>query len=259
MNQKTATAPKGEVAEKPKSTNVAVIDYGDDVGAGFEGVSQTKKLDLNPAAKAGDILNTVTNEPYSGTDGIALIPCFSQHIFVEWKPRDDGGGFVGKHELDSDVVKKAQAASEKFGEYKTEAGNDLVETYYLYVIVLKADGTTEYAAIAFTSMKVKIYKNFITKAKMVQVVVGDGRRINPPLFSHVYRLKTIKEEKDGFKYFNFQPVGFNGADATAVRLSPDDSLYQDAKGFNQMIRQGAVKTAEATSERPATKDAEAVF
>lgn len=275
MNAKTQTAaPKGDaIAEKPKNTSMAVVDYGEDSGAGFEGVSQTdlvipflevlqaqsKKLELAEGSKAGDIINTVTNEIYKGTDGVAFIPVHAQHLFVEWKPRNEGGGFVGKHEVDSDVVKKAVAASEKFGEYSTEAGNDLVETYYLFVMVIKPDATVEYAVIAFTSMKVKLYKNFITKAKMIQIGLPDGRRVNPPLFAHIYRAKTIKETKDGNTYFNFQPIAFNGADAAAVRLSPEDSLYQEAKAFGQMVRQGAVKTAEASSERPAPKDAEGVF
>jgi hypothetical protein len=269
--QQTAP-PKGDIAEKQK-TSIAVVDYGEDAGAGFEGVSQTdlvipflevlqaqsKKLEGADGSKAGDVLNTVTNEFHKGAEGFAFIPVHAQHLYVEWKPRDDGGGFVGKHEVDSDVVKKAVAASEKFGEYKTEDGNDLVETYYLYLIALKADGTTEYAVVAFTSMKVKVYKNFITKAKMVQVVLGDGRRINPPLFAHVYRAKTVSETKDGFKYHNFQPIAFDKGDAASSRLSPEDALYQDAKVFGQMIRQGAVKTAEASSERPTAKDAKAVF
>ena len=55
-------------------------------------------------AEAGDIIETATDELYTEVD---LIPCVYQRRFVQWKPRERGGGFVAIHEADSAVVQSA--------------------------------------------------------------------------------------------------------------------------------------------------------
>ena len=43
-------------------------------------------------AEEGDIFNTVTQELFASEDGINVIPCAFQKAWVEWAPRDSGGG-----------------------------------------------------------------------------------------------------------------------------------------------------------------------
>ncbi len=48
-------------------------------------------------AEAGMIFNTVLNEAYDGIKGIRVMPCHYNRRFVEWKPREQGGGYIGSY------------------------------------------------------------------------------------------------------------------------------------------------------------------
>ena len=45
-------------------------------------------------AKAGDLYNTVTGESYDGEKGISIVPCAYNKKYIEWIPREKGGGLV---------------------------------------------------------------------------------------------------------------------------------------------------------------------
>lgn len=191
--------------------------------------------------KPGQIVNSVTGQIYDGKTGLCIIPVATTHQYVEWIPTDMGGGFVGTHEINSDVVKQAKAQATKFGDFK-HGDNDLVETFSVYVLVLEEDGTFSNAVIAFTSTKIKKYKNWITKAKTIQIQRADGRRISPPLFAHKYRLKSVGEKnKKGQPYFNFAEITFDGENAMVSRLSPKDEVFIHAAVFNDLVISGQTK------------------
>ena len=82
----------------------------------------------------------------------------------------------------------------------------------------------------------------MTQARGVMVRTEDGRRVNPPLFGHVYRLKTRGEQNAKGKWQGWS-IGFEGASASTARLQQDDELYQAAKGLRDMVTTGAAKAA----------------
>ena len=43
-------------------------------------------------ADQGDAFNTVTNEHWNGDDGLIVVPCYQETKFLEFVPRDSGGG-----------------------------------------------------------------------------------------------------------------------------------------------------------------------
>ena len=91
-------------AVKTKSdTKVATLDmdmFEQDAGAGLSNLGtedlalpflkvlskQSDELDDIDGAKAGDILNTVTNTLYKGK--INVVPCAYQRRFIQWQPRN---------------------------------------------------------------------------------------------------------------------------------------------------------------------------
>jgi hypothetical protein len=50
------------------------------------------------------IYNTVANEAYDGEKGILLVPCYYNRRYVEWKPREAGGGYVGSYGADDPII-----------------------------------------------------------------------------------------------------------------------------------------------------------
>lgn len=256
-----------------KEQNTAMAEYGayaDYAGAGFENQTSddysipflqilqalSPQLQENDSLRQGMILNTVTGEVWDGKKGIAFVPATTQHVYVEWKPRDAGGGFVGIHEVNSDLVNHAKAASAEYGKYSTPDGNELIETFYVYGIALDDDGNASEAVLAFSSTKIKKYKGWMTKAKTIQIPLPDGRRIPAPLFAHRYRLKTVSEKNNKGQFFNWDAIAFDGENAQQARLLPDDPLFQSAVNIKSMIEQGKARAA-YESQDPGSADEEA--
>jgi hypothetical protein len=257
---------KGDLAVVDQKANLpANYDY-DDVG-GFEGLTSSdfaipflailqansKAVEQIDAAKAGMLMNTVTQELFAGNTGFAFVPATTKHCYVEWRPRDAGGGFVGQYDLNDAVVKeataKAQAKAAESGKkedafkLKTAAGNDLIETYYVFGVLKKDSGEIEQAVIAFSSTKIKIFKQWMYKAQAIQVVNSQGRRITPPLFAHVYRVSTTKQKNNKGEFYNFA-IAFDGAkDAAGARLGKSDELFQIASHLREQINLGEAKVA----------------
>ncbi len=220
----------------------------DDYAVPFLGVLQplSPLLETDATARAGMLVNTVTQRSYEGKEtGVLFVPACTDHVVNEWIPRDLGGGFVARHAVDSEIVVRAKTEQE-FGKYKTVKGdpksNDLIETYNVYGIFIDPEGNWEQMVMSFTSTKIKIYKRWMTKARTVQLPLPDGRRINPPLFAHKYRVTTVAEKNAKGSFYNLN-IDFDGKSAEAARLGTTDPLFQAAVSFADLIKSDKVKVA----------------
>ena len=242
--------------QKKQDTPLAIIDYGDDAGAGYENQSaadmamqfvnvlqkmspQLEESDglFIEGAKEGDLYNTVTNELLP--QGTEFIPGITEHVYVEWIPRDEGGGFVARHAMDSPLVVKAKA-NYKFGEWKTDGGNDLIETFYIYGVLVMDGGQLIPAVIAFAKTKIKVYKGWNTKIRAFQVILEDGRRQTPPLFAHRVALGSVNDSnpKGKFKNLSLAPAG---GSLTNSLITQDDARYLAARKVRDMVKGGTAK------------------
>jgi len=249
---------------KKQATDVA--EWGDYAGAtGFENVDRSElaipfvnvlqsnsELVEDGKAKQGQFYNNVME---TVMDDFRFIPCYRQRVFVEWVPVDSGGGFVGVHDPDSqfvqDAIRKNGNSPIKLQCHDAETGevHDLVETIYLYGLVLDDDGDYERVVLGFSSMKLKKYRQFITKATAQTLVVGD-RRIKLPLWAHVWRVTTEQEiaKSNGKKFQNIS-LSFDGGSAKDCRLAPNDDLFQAGLAFHDMVSEGAAKADLGTADR----------
>lgn len=233
----------------------AEYDYGADAGAGFENqTSADYKIPflnllqaLSPqvqaegsSAKAGMLHNSVTNELIAGSTGFGFVPCLTEHVFVEWRPKTAGGGIVAIHQLDSAEA----AAAKKFrkdnpnakGAPKNSAGNDIVETFYVYGIA-ELNGSVLPMIITFASTKIKKYSAWMTRARTFQVVVGD-RKINPPLFALKWIIKSTKERnKRNEEYYNYQIDAATEPLVNGLLLQTSD-LYTAARDLRDAVKSG---------------------
>lgn len=217
-SQVPAVQPKHEVSTE-------VHDYGEMAGGGFEGTTHEdfampylnllqalspevgadgpdKALD---GAKAGMLINSVTKELYDGRTGIVFVPVVTQHVYVEWKPRDAGGGIVARHEIGSELVSACKQAAESFGQYKTDEGNDLIETFYMIGYTLESEDATEpkdIVVLPFTSTKIKVYKRIM---QMLHTYKG-----RPPLFANRLRVTSVAEKNNKGSFFNLDIKPING-------------------------------------------------
>lgn len=240
---------------------VAGSAYANAAGEGFEGTSgsdyslpffgvlqkMSPQVDKDqdayiPGAEAGQIINTVTLDRFPGNPGMIFVPVHRDHQFVEWVPRDNGGGFVGSHKPESPEVLKAQRdAGTAFGKLPYN-GNDLVETFYMYGLRVDEFGNTDPGIIAFSSTGIKYYKNWMTKARGIKLQDPAGRAFPAPIFSHRYRLATFLDENKKGKFHSWR-ITFDSPDGSAAGayIPEDSALGQEVMQFRQLILRGAVK------------------
>ena len=140
------------------------------------GSPQRKKKDEKyiEGAEEGHIFNTVSNQLYS-SDGIIVIPCGYKKSYVEWVPRESGGGLVAIHDMKPEgTVVDPKTRKAFLGE------NQIVDTAEHFVLV-KKDDSWEPAVLTMTSSNLGVSRKWNTLLKMKKINIK-GKMIEPPSF-----------------------------------------------------------------------------
>lgn len=249
---------------KPETKAMAVHDFGEDAvdvgsggGVGYEHQSNKDiaipMLNVLQAgspvvveskvegAAAGMIMNSVTQDLWKNPQGLLFVPGTTRHMYTEFVPRDQGGGFKGNHEIDSDVVVAAINRSKNFGEYYTPEGNELVETFYVYGAIVSEDGedAVGMAIFAFKSTMIKAYKMYMSLIRGHTVLV-DGKKKIPPMFSHVMRVTTEFKKKNSEAWWQTVVKPWKGGVEPSM-IGQTHPAYQLAKSVKSLMDSGVAK------------------
>lgn len=174
----------------------------DDAGKGYDGTKSTVPRilimqvapasqyiegseDYIPGAKPGYFLNSATKDVYKELE---IIPVFAQRVWLEWVPKDAGGGFRGKHKPNSiniigDLYKGARTAN----------GNEIKEAFEIYGLIPKRmdDGPV---LLSLTSTAIKYGDLWLEKNKVERTPKGNI----PPIYGSVWKLSTkLNKNKQG--------------------------------------------------------------
>ena len=211
-----------------------VVDYGALAGQGLENVDkdhlkvpflvllqdlspETKKVNKDryvEGAEPGLFINSVTKEVYGSE--VTIIPCCIDHCWVEWKK--DRGGFVARHEKDSQTVVQAQANSDGSYPLKTKNTNAdgetiinvLEECFYVAALVVLKDGTHTPVIYPCRGSKANQYKIWMTPLEGFQVEGPNNTKQTPPLFAHQVRLEVFPDNFNNHDFFNARMLPANG-------------------------------------------------
>jgi hypothetical protein len=240
----TAHTPGGALATAEDIANLGSFDgfdsiSKDDVSIPFLVVLQPLSPQVQPGqpsyiegAKAGQILQTVTGEVF---DHVMVVPCDYKRSFIEWVPRNKGGGFRGEHGLEAEKTFNEKINRET-GKAKLENENDLVDTRSFFVLTsaMTEEGTQTVspAMVAMASTQVKVAKNWMN---LILNYVPPGQKPGGrfPPWAAIYKLSTAmqKNEKGIWYVFKVERVGFNRV----------PELQTAAQQFHAQIRQGIIK------------------
>ena len=286
--KKTNAAPPAAdttaITPPPETTALAEFDYGDDAGKGFENQDMSfRKLPMlvvlqsnspqvvesRGKVHAGQIYNTVTGEVF---DEVVVVPAVLDSWFLQFVPRDDGGGFRGRHKPESKIVKDAKARNDgRFGKLpfpqpndpktgKPQPDHELVETYEMYAITTQGSDVTGFAVIPFQSTKIKVLRGWNTQISMFAPKLGT-KQFRPkeiPMYAHLVKMTTEVETNAKGTYFIPVLSPAMGGDDLVKSLIPrrDDPRYQAGKQLNDEVVAGLAKAAYETMEQEPAQDPE---
>tara|TARA_R100000742_G_C4279248_1_gene103346 strand:- start:3711 stop:4505 length:795 start_codon:yes stop_codon:yes gene_type:complete len=250
---------KTELAEKKDS---AVSTFDDTLLSGGTGLEETTTEDfaipfirvlqpLSPqlqkqhgsfveGASAGDLYNTVTGSYYDGEKGISIIPCAYNKKFIEWIPREKGGGLVNPNHDMSILSECTRDASRR---YFTKSGNEIVETAQYFVLVL--DPEPQQAVLAFTSTQLGVSRKWLSMLRMARVQNSKGESVQAPMFAYTYRLSTTTQSNDKGSW-NGYSINQEGATDMSTALM--------ARDFMGAARSGEVQVKEEQQRDDSQKD-----
>ncbi len=175
-------------------------------------------------------------------NSIEFVPCHTQHLYFEWRNR---GKLVGTHAWDSKVVKAAKAASTQFPRCTTPSGNDLIETFYLYGLMVQGDKVVTPCVLAFSGAKIKAYKNLMKVVHLTPSIDGQLVKVKPPLLAYRLRISTVLEQNKSGRFYNYRIGPAKGdweicwdsmsVDVTDTLLPPDHPLLRAAQEFRKQV------------------------
>jgi len=194
-------------------------------------------------AEVGMIFNSVTNEIFDGEKGIEVIPCAYKRELDEWIPREQDGGFVFAHSIESTIL-STTTKNEK-GQDILPTGNYIVNTAKHFVLLL---GTKHGAVQAILSMKgtqLKKSRRWNTQMMSQTVTVKDGSIKPYPSFAYAYTIKTAPEKNAlgswfGYEVLNQRPV------------TPEE--FKLGASFHGTVMSGVITTAPQEEEKEASDD-----
>jgi hypothetical protein len=135
-------------------------------------------------AEPGDIwLRNSAAAIAKGEQGFEFQPCYFYKEFVEWVPRDDGGGFVGRHD------------------FKMVDGQELILTRYHAGYALR-DNQVEPYIIPFTSTGHTVSRGWMQQMNTQPWSLVPGARA--PAFAYAYRITTRQRENKQGRWFQIQ-------------------------------------------------------
>jgi hypothetical protein len=255
--QNMPEASANAIAPKPNGamTNATDNDFSGFAGEGFEGATkddlaipflvilqsnspQVKRSEGEyiEGAAEGMLFNSVTREVLDPVkDHIYLVPCAYDRYFVEWRIRENGGGFKGQHSVEEGEEMLTKAMRDDKNRDIIENGNQLNDTRTFYVMIYnEAEGFATPALITMTSTQIKKAKQWYMQQNMLKLK-GPNGPYTPPMYASKWRVTTVPEsnEKGSWMGWAFEHAGY--------LKGPQDPVFVEAQKFAKSVKSGAVK------------------
>lgn len=230
------------------------LDIFADAGQGSEHVSQNDVMiprlqvaqSMSPQLKKnkpeyiegceeGSIFNTATGEIYDTP--LRIVPVYYHRRYVEWVPREKGGGLVNADHSAEILDQCAQA--DDGGNYLPN-GNEIVDTPEHYVIAVRPDGTYEPVVLSMAGTKAKISRRWNTAIRNVKIRnPATGAMVAPARWYQSYALSSVPENNDKGDFMNFK---IETSEPTLSIPDVGPEVYRAAKEFYGLINEGRVKS-----------------
>ena len=244
---KKETTTEVAVAASTAVAPMGLMDFAADAGMGMEGVDKdsfaipflallqglSPQLETVDAAKPGLFINTITDEVFKEA---LVVPCAYQRRYLRWAPREAGGGYKGEYSpIDIETGKIIGVEKNAEGQLTLE-GDQLKDTRNHFVLVQSSTGAWQPALLSLSSTQIKKSKRWMSLIQGVEMRTPEGRPFNPPSFSHIYKLKAVKEENSKGSWWGT---------CSGTLIAPD-AVLTEAQTFALVFEPGFSTAAEVT-------------
>ncbi len=246
----------GNVTTK-QSGALAKLDFVADSGMGLEnmdkgdlalpflkllqsGSDETKKKHAKyvDGAEAGMFYNTVTKKLYDGEKGIEVIPVFYKMTYPEWAPFERREGRPISNDRGPEILK--ETTQNNSNKDVLSNGNEIIKTANHFVIINGKRPEKALMTMKSTQLKVSRGWNSLMEDQF-ETDPKTGKSIPAPMFSRVYRLKSVENAGSNFSW--------HGYNITMVKKVDDVGLYQMARDFYNSLKNAQQKTATVSEDK----------
>jgi len=183
-------------------------------------------------AEEGFLYNTVSQDVLDTSDEkLHLVPVYFRRAFMEWKPRggDGGGGYVAEHDPVTGAELLRTAERDDKNHDILPNGNELSDTRYHYVMLVRADGS-------FEPLLITMERSQLKNSKRLNTDVNNKRKAKGvPGPALMYSVGVASESKDDNSWWGWD-IKYDG-------LVQDQALFDAAIEFQEQIRAGKTKDA----------------
>lgn len=184
---------------------------------------------------------------------VRVIPLAQCVIYTEWKPRLQGGGYLGVKPLSIATqpgYRKGTAPGQENKEFFGQ--NELVFT--IYVALLFQQGPEwKKGIIAFTGTQLKHARGWLNNIKQVKYT-GDLADVKPPIFAATYTLATGPESNSKGSWF-----GWKIALDRVLDFTKDEALLSEAEASCKDAVLSLPTTSEGPKALPSSETPEEAF
>ena len=246
----------GNVTTK-QSGALAKLDFVADSGMGLEnmdkgdlalpflkllqsGSDETKKKHAKyvDGAEAGMFYNTVTKKLYDGEKGIEVIPVFYKMTYPEWAPFERREGRPISNDRGPEILK--ETTQNNSNKDVLSNGNEIIKTANHFVIINGERPEKALMTMKSTQLKVSRGWNSLMEDQF-ETDPKTGKSIPAPMFSRVYRLKSVENAGSNFSWHSYN--------ITMVKKVDDVGLYQMARDFYNSLKNAQQKTATVSEDK----------
>ena len=246
----------GNVTTK-QSGALAKLDFVADSGMGLEnmdkgdlalpfltllqsGSDETKNKHAKyvDGAEAGMFYNTVTKKLYDGEKGIEVIPVFYKMTYPEWAPFERREGRPISNDRGPEILK--ETTQNNSNKDVLSNGNEIIKTANHFVIINGERPEKALMTMKSTQLKVSRGWNSLMEDQF-ETDPKTGKSIPAPMFSRVYRLKSVENAGSNFSW--------HGYNITMVKKVDNVGLYQMARDFYNSLKNSQQKTATVSEDK----------
>ena len=167
----------------------------------IQALSPQKEPAFIEGADQGDAFNTVTNEHWNGEEGLTVIPCYQETKFLEFVPRDSGGGFMGEMEPSNPDLQNTERRGAK---EILPNGNELVKSDQHYCLIIGDGGMLQPAIVDMKSSQLKISRRWKTQIAMQKIRhPKTDALLTPAVYATMWKLTTSEESNDQGTWYNW--------------------------------------------------------